>query len=255
MKNHIHSSTDEDVLAEQGPFKLTYEEFLHMAKERRLAELEQSNPGEAKRNANNAGNTTRAIRAFMKANNLRNNDLIGKEMLDQTAWEKARDKLGPAKGSERSLSGKARIWALEAFRAQETRYADESFSARFTRLRAIQGLTFKELASRVSTSSDSTDRYVLQKWGSGDRRPDPKKLSTVERLEKALKAPPGSLVEKMPKVPWRARSVDLDDLPASRRRRLIQHLPSDFESRSNDKGGEEHPFDAEGNLRGWRRLG
>lgn len=237
MKNDVHLSTHEDALAEQGQFKLTYEEFLQMAKDRRIAELQHSNPGDPKRNANIAGNMTRAIRAFMKANNLRDNDLIGTEMLDQTAWEEARDKLGPAKGSQKSLAGKARIWALEAFRVQKSRYADETFGERFARLRAIQGLTFKELASSVSTSADSIDKYVLQKWHSGARQPAPESLSKVERLEKALKAPPGSLVEKMPKAPWCARSADVD-LPESLRRRVSQHLPSDFKSRSIDKQEE-----------------
>lgn len=37
MKNDIHSSTDEDALAEQGQFELTYDEFLQMVKKRRLA--------------------------------------------------------------------------------------------------------------------------------------------------------------------------------------------------------------------------
>ena len=237
MSNDIHSSTDDVLLAGQSQLKLTYGEFLQMAKERRLAELEHSNPGEDKRNANIAGNIVRAIRAFMAANGIRRQDVIGEEMLDQTTWEEARDRLGPAKAPEKSLAGKARVWALEELRLEETRHADETFGTRLARLRCLSGLNYSQLSSVVSTGAHRTRWNVIRNWEEGVRRPAPESLAVVQRLEKALNAPPGSLVEKMPKEPNFARSVDIE-LPRSLKRRVSQHLPADFETRSKDEQEE-----------------
>ncbi|MGM0743575.1 MAG: hypothetical protein ACQEVT_18645, partial [Pseudomonadota bacterium] len=230
MKNDTFLPPSEASQADRGQFELTYGEFLEMVKERRLTELEENNPGEAKRNTNIAGNMVRAMRAFMAVNDLRKKDLIGQEILDQTAWEQARDRIGPAKASQKSLAGKARVWALETVRAQETRYADETFGARLARLRALRELSYSDLSSFVSTGIHRTDWSVFRNWELGVRHPAPESIATVQRLEEVLKAPPGSLVGKMPKVPNRARSIDID-LPRQLKRRVSQHLPADFESR------------------------
>lgn len=223
---------------EAKSFELTYGEFLTMVRERKLAELEESHPGEDQRNNNNAGNMVRAMRAFMKANDLQDADPVGLEMRDETIWEAARDRLGPKAASYRSLVSKARLWALEAFRVNEAWSEGETFGECLARLRAASGLSYRELQSAASTSNKKADSAALYRWERGETYPHAKtSLLIVKRLEVVFGVPAGTLVSKLPKVRYKAPSSDLA-LPASLKRRIAPHLPHNFDSRSDDEQEE-----------------
>jgi transcriptional regulator with XRE-family HTH domain len=219
---------------EAKPFELTYGEFLELVRERRLAELEESHPGETKRNNNLAGNLVRGLRAFMKANDLREADAVGAEMRDETSWEAARDLMGPNATSNKSLAGKARSWALEVFRAAEVQHNDETFGQRLSRLRRAAGLSQTALAKSVSRAHVKVRRDGLNRWERGRGYPSADSRAVVESIEAVLRVPPGTLTEKMPKAPYHATTSELE-IPASVKRRLSPHLPHDFDARSDDE--------------------
>lgn len=237
MKQELLSPQDAAPVVETTPFEITYGDFLELARERRLAELEESHPGETTRNNNIAGNLVRAVRAFMKANDLADTDMIGPEMRNETSWEAARDRMGPKAVSHKSLAGKARVWALEAFRAAEVQYEDETFGERLARLRGASGLTQKELSASVSNADIKVPLDTIKQWEAGRHRPAVDSRAKVERMEAVLGVPPGSLTAKMPKKPFISASP-MSDLPQSLKRRVSQHLPHDFASRSDDEQEE-----------------
>ncbi len=218
-------------------FEITYGALLTLVRERRLAELEKSHPGEAARNKNIAGNMVRAVRAFMKANDLRETDAVGPEIRDETPWEAARDRMGPKAGPQKSLAGKARIWALDAFQAAETQYDDETFGQRLARLRTAIGVSKRKLAASASTPSNKLSNSAINIWENESGHPGEGSRSAIERIEAVLEVPPGTLSCKLPKEPYSAASPKLE-LPASIKRRISQHLPHDFDIRSDDEQDE-----------------
>lgn len=210
-----------------GAPDLTYGQFIELVKARRLSELEYSNPGETARNNNLAGNMTRSVRAFMFANGLTACDFLGQEMLDDRAWHVARDKLGAKNASQKSLAGKARLWALEAFRAEDKRFCNETFGERLSRLRKAKDISLKALARSLSIGSRKIDYTVLKNWENGSRHPAPGMFPYVERLEVVLEVTPGTLASKLPKQPWQSSSPNLT-ISSSMKRRVAKHLPENF---------------------------
>lgn len=237
MKQELLSPQDAAPVVETTPFEITYGDFLERVRERRLAELEESHPGEATRNNNIAGNLVRAVRAFMKANDLRPADTLGPEMRDETSWEAARDRMGPKAAPQKSLTSKARAWALEAFRAEESRYDDEDFAERLARLRASSGMSMRELVAAISSPSDKIPQTTVFSWETGQSRPSAGRRAMVNRMEVVLEVPPGTLTSKMPKEAYYAASPMLD-MPRALKRRISQHLPDDFDSRDADEQEE-----------------
>ncbi|MFG6546369.1 helix-turn-helix domain-containing protein [Sulfitobacter sp. 1A13730] len=237
LKNILDAASASTAPADTTPSNFTYEELLALAFERRRIELEKSHPGQTTRNNNIAGNVRRAVNAFMKANDLQKTDLLGPEIRDETAWEAARDRMGPNAASQKSLAGKARTWALEAVRAANILYDDETFGMRLTRLREASGLTQAKLTASVSNGYEKIGKDALKRWEQGRRHPSASSQLIVERMEEVLGVPHGTLTDKMPKVPYHSASTKVE-IPRSLKRRLSPHLPHDFDIRPDDEQEE-----------------
>lgn len=213
---------------------ITYGDLLRHVRDRRNAELEAERPGQ-KNNANARSNTTRSLTAFMAANNLVETDGVGDEFIGKTSlWNSGLKALGSNSTAERQkseLNARVRPWAAELVRSADLFYEDETFGERLVRLRKLAGMTVTELARSIVKGSETPHRSKISSWETGAWRPEPSSQDEVILISSVLGVPPGYLLEKMPKDPRQARSYETG-LPRSIQRRVAQHLPDDFETRS-----------------------
>lgn len=213
---------------------ITYGDLLRHVRDRRDAELEAERPGQ-KNNANARSNTTRSLTAFMSANNFVETDAVGDEFIGkESLWYSGLMALGSdstARRQRSELNARVRPWAMELVRSADLFYDDETFGERLARLRKIAGMTVTNLARAIVNGSETAPMSKISNWEKGVGRPDPSSQEEVILISTVLGVPPGYLLEKMPKYPRQARSYETG-LPRSIQRRVAQHLPADFETRS-----------------------
>jgi transcriptional regulator with XRE-family HTH domain len=218
------------------PSQITYEDLLSHVRERRWVELEKGHPGRAS-NTNAVSNTTRALTAFMEANDLSEMDVVSEELIGTSLWDIAIRVMGTDSTARRrrgEINTRIRPWAMELIRAASAIFEDETFGQRLKRLREEADLTLLQLARAISKGNKKTTEVTLFTWEKEEKRPAPSSLYKVERMEEVLGVPPGYLSEIMPATPYFAKSHETG-LSRSVQRRVSAHLPDDFDSRDIDE--------------------
>lgn len=217
--------------------QLTYGELLAQVRDQRGHELAREHAGRPS-NVNAVLNTTRSLTAFLEAVGLTEADIVGREILDSHEFEKWTEKLEGAKDTARrrrsELTKHVRPIALAIIRAFEVAGSNESFGERLNRLRIQAGLSNYELAKLSSLPGENKQRSSVSAWLSGEYLPTSKSIEKVSQIAKLLDVDPSYLLETIPQN-RRYTSTKDTGLPSSISRRVSQHLPEDFDYRSNEE--------------------
>lgn len=104
---------------------------------------------------------------------------------------------------------------------------------------ARHGETIYHLYRAVVRPEDGMHHSTLVSWVRGSKAPrSVTSLEVLRRIERRYRLPEGYFAEKAANPVRAATGFDLDDVPASERRRLAWHLPDDFNSRPRHEQAE-----------------
>jgi len=215
--------------------RLTYGDLLSEVRAQRERDLEAGHPGR-KTNVNAVLNTTRSLTAFLEVVGLKEADPVGSELLDPDLFEKSVDRLEGAPDTVRrrrsELTKHVRPTAVSLARARDGEFKNETFGERLDRLRVKSGLSKYALSKAITSAGKNIDNKLIENWISDKKIPDPKMNERLEKIASVLGVDFSYLIEPLPLYRSKTLSKKID-LPKSIRRRVSQHLPKDFETRSN----------------------
>jgi len=114
-----------------------------------------------------------------------------------------------------------------------------SFDAALTYQARRHGETSHRLYRAVVRPNEPFDRRTLRSWMDGAKVPlTTTSLEILRRIERRYQLPNGYFQDKLPPQSRAAPDFDLGDIKRAERRRLVWHLPSDFNSLSPSKKEE-----------------
>jgi len=219
---------------------LTYGDLLSQIRAQRENDLEAKHPGRPS-NVNAVLNTTRSLTSFLEAVSLTERDLVGREMLDPYEFETWSEKLEGAKDTARrrrsELTKHVRPKALSIVRSLKGAQDNETFGERLNRLRLRAGLSIHALSKEITLAGKSSNSKLIRNWVFEKVIPTYNSYNKIKKIAKLLGVEPSYLIDLIPQN-RRSTSVKETRFPPSIQRRLSQHLPDDFVSRSDDEKEE-----------------
>ncbi len=106
-----------------------------------------------------------------------------------------------------------------------------SFDVALTYQVRRHGETCYRLHRAITGPTEVFDRHTLQSWMNGTKIPlNTASLDVLGRIERRYRLPAGYFRAKLPQQYQAARDFDLGDIEPSERRRLVWHLPDNFNS-------------------------